>query len=48
MDKLYQEIVKKEGKVDVIHAHSVFWGGIAGAFISKKYNIFFMTFRLLH
>ena len=39
MDKLYQEIVKKEGKVDVIHAHSVFWGGIAGAFISKKYNI---------
>ena len=39
MDKLYQEIVKNEGKVDVIHAHSVFWGGIAAAFISKKYNI---------
>ena len=39
MDKLYQEIVKKEGKVDIIHAHSVFWGGIAAAYISKKYNI---------
>ena len=39
MDKLYQEIVKKEGKVDIIHAHSAFWGGIAAAFISQKYNI---------
>ncbi|BCZ48361.1 glycosyl transferase family 1 [Clostridium gelidum] len=39
MDKLYQEIVKKEGKVDVIHAHSAFWGGIAAAHLSKKYNI---------
>lgn len=39
MDKLYQEIVKKEGKVDIIHAHSAFWGGIAAAFISEKYNI---------
>lgn len=39
MDKLYQEIVKKEGKVDVIHAHSAFWGGIAALYISRKYNI---------
>lgn len=39
MDKLYKEIVKKEGKVDIIHAHSAFWGGIAAAFISQKYNI---------
>lgn len=39
MDKLYQEIVKNEGKVDVIHAHSAFWGGIAAAYLSKKYNI---------
>ena len=39
MDKLYQEIVKNEGKVDVIHAHSAFWGGIAATYISKKYNI---------
>jgi glycosyltransferase involved in cell wall biosynthesis len=39
MDKLYKEIVKKEGKVDIIHAHSAFWGGIAAAYISKKYNI---------
>ena len=39
MDKLYQEIVKKEGKVDIIHAHSAFWGGIASTYLSKKYNI---------
>ena len=39
IDKLYKEIVKKEGKVDIIHAHSCFWGGIAAAYISKKYNI---------
>lgn len=39
MDKLYKEIVEREGKVDVIHAHSCFWGGIAAAYISKKYNI---------
>ncbi|OOM13516.1 glycosyltransferase [Clostridium saccharobutylicum] len=39
MDKLYQEILKKEGKVDIIHAHSAFWGGIAATYISKKYNI---------
>jgi glycosyltransferase involved in cell wall biosynthesis len=39
MDKLYQEIIKREGKVDIIHAHSAFWGAIAGAYISKKYNI---------
>lgn len=39
MDRLYQEIVKKEGKVDIIHAHSAFWAGIAATYISKKYNI---------
>ncbi len=39
MDILYQEIIKYEGKVDIIHAHSAFWGGIAAAYLSKKYNI---------
>lgn len=39
MDKLYKEIVKKEGKIDLIHAHSSLWGGISAAYISKKYNI---------
>ena len=39
MDKLYKEIVKKEGKVDIIHAHSAFWGGIAAEYISSKYKI---------
>jgi glycosyltransferase involved in cell wall biosynthesis len=39
MDILYQEIIKYEGKVDIIHAHSAFWGAIAAAYLSKKYNI---------
>lgn len=39
MEKLYKEIVKKEGKVDIIHAQSSLWGGISAAYISKKYNI---------
>lgn len=39
MDKLYREIVKREGKVDIIHAHSAFWGGIAAQYVSSKYNI---------
>jgi len=39
MDKLYKEIVKKEGEVDIIHAQSSLWGGISAAYISKKYNI---------
>lgn len=39
MDRLYKEIVKKEGKVDIIHAHSAFWGGIAAQYISSKYKI---------
>ncbi len=39
MDKLYKEIIKNEGKVDIIHAHSAFWGGIAATYISEKYNI---------
>lgn len=39
MDILYKEIIKKEGKVDIIHAHSSLWGGISAAYIAKKYNI---------
>ena len=39
MDKLYSEIVKKEGKVDIIHAQSSLWGGISASYIAKKYNI---------
>ena len=39
MDKLYKEIVKNEGKVDIIHAQSSLWGGISAAYIAKKYNI---------
>jgi len=39
MEKLYLEIIKTEGSVDVIHAHSAFWGGISAAYVAKKYNI---------
>ncbi len=39
LEKLYKEIVKKEGKVDLIHCQSSFWAGISAAYISKKYNI---------
>ena len=39
MEKIYNEIVKKEGKVDIIHAHSSLWGGISAAYVAKKYNI---------
>lgn len=39
MEKLYKEVVKKEGKVDVIHAQSSLWGGISAAYVAKKYNI---------
>ena len=39
MEKLYKEIVKKEGPIDIIHAQSSLWGGISAAYISEKYNI---------
>lgn len=39
MDRLYKEIIKKEGKVDIIHCQSSFWAGISAEYISNKYNI---------
>ena len=42
MERLYLEIVEKEGHVDIIHAHSAFWGGISAAYVAKKYNIPFV------
>jgi L-malate glycosyltransferase len=39
LEKLYKEVVKKEGKVDLIHCQSSFWAGISANYISKKYNI---------
>ena len=29
MEKLFKEIEKKEGKIDIIHAQSSLWGGIS-------------------
>ena len=39
MDRLYKEIIKREGKIDIIHCQSSFWAGISANYISKKYNI---------
>jgi glycosyltransferase involved in cell wall biosynthesis len=39
MEKLYKEIIKKEGKIDIIHAHSSLWAGISASYIAKKYNV---------
>lgn len=39
MEKLYNEVVNKEGKIDIIHAHSSLWAGISATYIAKKYNI---------
>lgn len=37
--KLADIYIKKYGKPDIIHAHSVLWGGYAAMIVSKKYNI---------
>ena len=39
LENLFDEIVKDQGKPDLIHAHSILYGGWAAAQISKKHNI---------
>ncbi|MBU5456191.1 glycosyltransferase [Caproiciproducens sp. MSJ-32] len=39
LEKLYKEITKNEGKVDIIHCQSSFWAGISCLYIAQKYNI---------
>lgn len=40
----YKAYLNKYGKPDIIHAHSVMWGGVIASYISKKFNIpFFLT-----
>ena len=42
--KNYKKYVKKNGKPDLIHGHSVIWGGVVARYISKKENIpYFIT-----
>lgn len=42
--KVYKKYVKEYGKPNVIHAHSVIWGGVVANHISKKENIpYFLT-----
>lgn len=38
-EKVFLEYVKKNGKPDILHAHSVFMGGIFSHYLSKKYKI---------
>lgn len=40
--KMYKEYVKLNGKPDIIHAHSVFWGGIAAYYISMYSKVPFV------
>lgn len=35
----FRKYVSKHGRPDVIHIHSVFWGGIVGQYISKRTQI---------
>jgi glycosyltransferase involved in cell wall biosynthesis len=40
----FKHYVKENGKPDVIHAHSVVWGGVVANYISQKENIpYFLT-----
>jgi L-malate glycosyltransferase len=39
LKKLYKKAVKKYGKPDIMHAHSMFWAGYAAAKLSKEVNI---------
>jgi glycosyltransferase involved in cell wall biosynthesis len=38
-DKMFSEYIEKDGRPDVIHAHSVYDAGIIGLSLSEKFNI---------
>ncbi|SKA88204.1 Glycosyltransferase involved in cell wall bisynthesis [Clostridium sp. USBA 49] len=38
-EKLYKNYVKKYGKPDIIHAHSVLWAGYTAMKLSKKFKV---------
>ncbi len=42
LKKMLNDYINEHGKPDLIHAHSVLWGGWASAKISQKYNIPFV------
>jgi L-malate glycosyltransferase len=39
VNKIFEEYVTKYGKPDLIHGHSLFFGGIAAYYISNEHNI---------
>lgn len=39
LKKIFAKLIEEKKKPDIIHAHSVLWGGWAAAKISKKYKI---------
>lgn len=38
----FRKLEAEHGKVDVLHAHSVFWGGLAASSISRKFKVPFV------
>ncbi len=42
VEKVYKDYIVKYGKPDVIHGHSVFYGGIAGFSIAQKHSLPFV------
>lgn len=42
LERLFYKAVKDQGYPDIIHAHSVLWGGWAASEIAKKHSIPFM------
>ena len=48
-DKMFKKYIEKDGKPDVIHAHSVFDAGIIGMSLSEKFDIpLVLTEHLTH
>lgn len=39
IERLYLDNIHKKIRIDVIHAHSFIWGGVAGAHLKRKYGI---------
>lgn len=42
LKKLFEQMTKLEGKPDIIHAHSVLWGGWAASQIAREHDIPFV------
>lgn len=43
VESFFREYIKKEGKPDLIHAHSIFYGGVVSKYLSVKFEIPFIV-----